>query len=114
METDTKPEISKVRGYGLRSAEKHGVNQIKEEASQDEPVLKKARDTCPPRSGPSPERLLAHANALINKVSQFVMKPVNAKLGITATGTIEHDPKQHVETAEESPSSPVEASESEA
>ena len=113
VETDTKPEISKVRGYGLCSAEKHGVNQIKEEVSQDELVLKKARDTCPPWSRPSPERLLAHANALINKVSQFVTKPVNAKFGITATGTIECEPKQHVETTDKSPSSPVETSESE-
>ena len=49
--------------------------------NDDEPVPKKAKDSHPSRSGPSPERLLAHANALINKVSSFVTKPVDAKYG---------------------------------
>ena len=89
------------------------MTQIKEEVSQDGLVLKKPWDTCPPWSRPSAERLLALANALINKVSQFITKPVNAKYGITATATTECEPKQHVETADESPSSPVETSESE-
>ena len=47
----------------------------------DEPKHKKAKESCPARSGPSPERLLAHATALINKVSSFVTKPVDAKHG---------------------------------
>ena len=47
--------------------------------NDDEPIPKKAKDSCPLRSGPSPERLLAHANTLINKVSSFVTKPVDAK-----------------------------------
>ena len=46
-----------------------------------EPVPKKAKDSHPLRSGPSPERLLAHANALINRVSSLVTKPVDAKYG---------------------------------
>ena len=49
--------------------------------NDDEPVPKKAKDSHPSRSGPSPERLLSHANALINKVSSYVTKPVDAKYG---------------------------------
>ena len=77
-------------------------------------MAKKAKDTHPPRSGPSPERLLACANALINKVSQFITKPVNAKFGITPTKTTEQASHQHVETSDENPSSQVKTSESEA
>ena len=112
--TDSKPEISKVRDYGLCSAEQHSVTRVKEKIPQDEPVPKKPHDTCPSRSSPSPERLLTHANALINKVSKFVTKPVNAKFNITSTEPSEREPKQQVETADESLSSPVETSESEA
>ena len=49
--------------------------------NDDELVLKNAKDSCPSQSGPSPERLLAHANSLINKVSSFMTKPVDAKYG---------------------------------
>ena len=49
--------------------------------NDDELVPKKAKDSHPSQSGPSPERLLAHANTLINKVSSFMTKPVDAKYG---------------------------------
>ena len=112
--TDSKPEITKVRGYGLRSAEQHSATRIKEEVSHDEPTPKRLRNSHPPQSSPSPERLLAHVNALINKVSEFVTKPVDAKHNITSTELPEGKTKQQVETADESLSSPVETSESEA
>ena len=114
VETDSMPEIAKIRGYGLRSAVKCEAIQLKEEPLQEEPVEKKAKDTCPPRSGPCPERLLAHANVLINKVSQFITKPVNAKFGITPTKSTEQASQQHVEMSDENPSSQVETLESEA
>ena len=67
--------------------------------NDDEPVPKKAKDSQPSRCGPSPERLLAHANALINKVSRYVTKPVDAKYGgkkpIVSSG---NETKLNVET----------------
>ena len=83
VETELKPVIVSVRGYSLRSA-KHqndGTDVLGDSVNDDEPVPKKAKDSRPSRSGPSPERLLAHANALINKVSSYVTKPVDAKYG---------------------------------
>ena len=68
--------------------------------NDDELVPKKAKDSHPSRSGPSPERLLAHANALINRVSSFMTKPVDAKYGgkkpIVSSG---EKTKPNVETA---------------
>ena len=111
--TGSVPKIANVRGYGLQSAVKHEASELKEEAPQEEPVAKKAKDRCPPRSGPSPERLLAHANALISKVNHFITKPVNAKFGATTGKITDQTPHQHVETSHEVPSSQVETSESE-
>ena len=45
--TDSKPEISKVRGYGCHSTEHHSDTRIKEEVSQYEPVPKKTCETQP-------------------------------------------------------------------
>ena len=83
VETELKPVIVSVQGYSLWSA-KHqndGTDVSGDSVNDDEPVPKKAKDSRPSRSGPSPERLLAHANALINKVSSYVTKPVDAKYG---------------------------------
>ena len=71
--------------------------------TEGEPLPKKAKNQCPLPSGPSPERLLAHANALINKVSSFVTKPVNAKYGNKGMATTHDRPNQNVET----PSAPM-------
>ena len=83
VETELKPVIVSVQGYSLRSA-KHqndGTDVSGDSVNDYEPVPKKAKDSRPSRSGPSPERLLAHANALINKVSSYATKPVDAKFG---------------------------------
>ena len=74
VETELKPIITSVRGYNLRSSRPYEDNT---DDNDDEPKHKKPKGACPSRSGPSPERLLAHANALINKVSSFVLKPSN-------------------------------------
>ena len=71
---------------------------------------KKPKDSYPSRSGPSPERLLAHANALIQKVNKYVTKPVNAKFGWIK----DQVPSPQVETGdEETQASQVETTESE-
>ena len=83
VETELKPVIVSVRGYSLRSA-KHqtsGVDESDDTANNDEPKPKKAKNFRPSWSGPSPEKLLAHANALINKVTNYVTKLVDAKYG---------------------------------
>ena len=83
VETELKPVIVSIRGYSLRSA-KHqigGTDESGDSLNNDEPKHKKAKDSQPSQSGPSPERLLAHANTLINKVSSYVTKPVDAKYG---------------------------------
>ena len=83
VETELKPMIVSVCGYSLQSAKHQGddIDVPDNSVNDGEPVPKKAKDSCPLRSGPSPERLLAHANALINKVSRFITKPVDAKYG---------------------------------
>ena len=74
VETELKPIITSVCGYNLRSTRLHEGDT---DDNDDEPKQKKPKGAHPSRSGPSPERLLAHANALINKVSSFVSKPSN-------------------------------------
>ena len=75
---------------------------------------KKPKDSYPSRSGPSPERLLAHANALIQKVNKYVTKPVNAKFGVNTGWIKDHAPSPHVETGdEETQASQVETTENE-
>ena len=74
VETELKPIITSVHGYNLCSTQLHEGDT---DHNDDEPKQKKPKGACPSRSGPSPERLLAHANALINKVSSFVSKPSN-------------------------------------
>ena len=107
-------KIISVRGYGLWSAVKREAREVKMETSYKEPVPKKTKDTRPPHSGPSPERLLAHANALIQKVNQFVTKPINAKFGETSGQITDQAPGPHVEASnDETPSSQVETSKSE-
>ena len=111
VETELKPVIVSVRGYSLHSDKHHGDETSMQydslSVNEGEPVPKKAKDSCPLQSGPSPERLLA----LINKVSSFVTKPVNAKYdgkkGIVSAG---EKSKQNVEMSNVStePSQPVE------
>ena len=72
VETELKPIITSVRGYNLRSTWLHEGDT---DDNDDKPKPKKSKGAHPGRSGPSPERLLAHANALINKVSSFVSNP---------------------------------------
>ena len=74
VETELKPIITSVRGYNLCSSRPYEEDT---DNNDDEPEHKRSKRACPSRSGPSPERLLAHANALINKVSSFVSKPSN-------------------------------------
>ena len=74
VETELKPIITSVRGYNLRSSRPYEEDT---DDNDDEPTHKRYKRACPSRSGPSPEQLLAHANALINKVSSFVSKPSN-------------------------------------
>ena len=74
VETELKPIITSVHGYNFRSTQLHEGDT---DDNDDKPKSKKPKGACPSRSGPSPERLLAHANALINKVSSFVSKPSN-------------------------------------
>ena len=90
LETEFKPMIASVPGYSLRSGssgshmQQEDVDSMQEDSpmgNEGEPVPKKAKNPRPLPSGPSPERLLAHANALINRVSSFVTKLVNAKYG---------------------------------
>ena len=77
METELKPIITRVHGYNL-----HPSRPYEEDTDDidDEPKRKRSKRAHPSRSGPSPEWLLAHANALINKVSNFVSKPSNEPL----------------------------------
>ena len=105
LQADFKPVITSVRGYSLRSGSSSSHTQqgaasptstIQDDAafaSDGEPVPKKAQNQCPSTSGPSPERLLAHANALINKVSSFVTKLVNAKYSNKGVATTQRNVK---------------------
>ena len=74
VETELKPLITSVHGYNLCSTRLHEGDTGD---NDDEPKQKRSKGAHPSSSGPSPERLLAHANALINKVSSFVSKPSN-------------------------------------
>ena len=74
VETELKPIITSVRGYNLRSSRPYEEDT---DDNDDELKQKRPKGAHPSRSGPSPERLLTHANALINKVSSFVSKPSN-------------------------------------
>ena len=74
VETELKPIITSVCVYNLRSSQPYEGDT---DDNDDEPKQKRSKGARPSRSGPSPERLLAHANALINKVSSFVLKPSN-------------------------------------
>ena len=74
VETELKPIITSVRRYNLHSSRPYEEDT---DDNDDEPKQKRSKGAHPSRSGPSPERLLAHANALINKVSSFVSKPSN-------------------------------------
>ena len=74
VETELKPIITSVHGYNLRSTQPYEGDT---DDNDDEPKQKRSKGAHPSRSGPSPERLLAHANALINKVCSFVSKPSN-------------------------------------
>ena len=74
VETELKPIITSVRGYNLHSSRPYEEDT---DDCDDEPKHKITKRARPSRIGPSPERLLAHANALINKVSSFVSKPSN-------------------------------------
>ena len=74
VETELKPIITSVHGYNLRSTRPYEGDI---DDNDDKPKQKRSKGAHPSRSGPSPERLLAHANALINKVSSFASKPSN-------------------------------------
>ena len=99
VETELKPIITSVHGYNLRSTRLHEGDT---DDNDDEPKPKKSKGARPSRSGPSPERLLAHANALINKVSSFISNP--------PTEASNDNTVSNVETAiqKNSPSLPVE------
>ena len=99
VETELKPIITSVCGYNLRSTRLHEGDT---DNNDDKPKPKKSKGAHPSRSGPSPERLLAHANALINKVSSFVSNP--------PTEASNDNTVSNVETASQknSPSLPVE------
>ena len=77
VETELKLIITSVHGYNLRPSRPYEEDT---DDIDDEPKHKRSKRAHPGRSGPSPERLLAHANALINKVSNFVSKPSNEPL----------------------------------
>ena len=119
VETDLKPVIVNVCGYSLHSGninshKQHEDVSIKKENSlcgtEIEPPPKKTKDSCPPQSDPSPERLLAHANVLINKVSSFVTKLTNVKYGKQGIVLTGEKSKRHVESLDVSKDSslPVE------
>ena len=72
VETELKPIITSVRGYNLRPSRPYEEDT---DDCDEEPKHKITKRVRPSRGGPSPERLLAHANALINKVSSFVSVP---------------------------------------
>ena len=74
VETELKPIKTSVCGYNLCSTRPYEEDT---DDNDDEPKQKRSKGAHPSRSGSSPERLLAHANALINKVSSFVSKPSN-------------------------------------
>ena len=105
VEMELKPVITSVHGYSLHSRHSGSHTHQGEESATDtqqedivftndgEPEPKKARNQCRSASGPSLERLLAHANTLINKVSSFVTEQVNAKHGKKTT------PQRNVETS---------------
>ena len=108
METEFKPVIASVCGYSLCSGssgshmQQEDVDSMQEDSpmvNKGEPVPKKAKNPRPLQCGPSPERLLAHANALINRVSSFVTKPVNAKYGNKGMRITGEKPNRNVEMA---------------
>ena len=77
VETELKPIITSGHGYNLHSTQPHEGDT---DDNDDEPKHKKPKGGHPSRSGPSLERLLAHANALISKVSSFVLNPQTTTL----------------------------------
>ena len=102
VEIELKPITTSVHGYNLRSTQLH------EGDNDDEPKQKKPKGARPSRSGPSPERLLAHANALINKVSSFVSKPSNKPSNDRTVSNVEtcsqtNDQTLPVETSNSTP-----------
>ena len=72
VETELKPIITSVCGYNLRSSRPYEEDT---DDNDDEPKHKRSKRARPSRSGPSPERLLAHTNALIKKVSSLYQSP---------------------------------------
>ena len=57
VETELKPIITSVRGYNLHSTRPHEGDT---DDNDDKPKQKRSKGAHPSRSGPSPERLLAH------------------------------------------------------
>ena len=105
VETELKPVITSIRGYNLRSSRYY---ENTTDNNDDEPKHKKAKGAHPSRSGPSPERLLAHANALISKVSSFVSEPADVKHGGKKPEVLFTDKnKFNVETAKQSSEGPL-------
>ena len=105
VETELKPIITSVCGYNLRSSRPYEEDT---DDNDDEPKHKRSKRACPSRSGPSPERLLAHTNALINKVSSFVSKPSNEPLNDGTVSNLEtssqtNDQMLPVETSNSTP-----------
>ena len=74
VETELKPIITSVHGYNLHSTWLHEGDT---DDNDEEPMPKKSKGAHPSRSGPPLEWLLANANALISKVSNFVSNPPN-------------------------------------
>ena len=105
VETELKPIITSVCGYNLRSTRPYEGDT---DDNGDEPKQKRSKGARPNRSGPSPERLLAHANALINKVSSFVYKPSNEPFNDGTVSNVEtssqtNDQVLPVETSSSNP-----------
>ena len=86
VETELKPIITSVCGYNLCSSRPYEEDT---DDNDDEPKHKRSKRARPSRSGPSPEWLLAHANALINKVSSFVSKPSNEPSNVRTVSNLE-------------------------
>ena len=105
VETELKPIITGVCGYNLLSSQPYKEDT---DDNDDEPKHKRSKKAHPSRSGPSPERLLAHANVLINKVSSFVSKPRNQPSNDGTVSNLETssrmgDQMLHVETSNITP-----------
>ena len=77
VETDTKPAIMHRHSESQNEPTVSKIVTIIKEEAVSELVTKKQRHD----TETSPEELLAHANALINRVSKFITKPVDAKYG---------------------------------